>query len=353
MPARVDPIVVSGSYGEGGSALFRTALSLSALTSQPVRINNVRGALRKNGITSEDLAFVHALEIVCAAQLEGAEVGSHDLTFVPTRSPRGLSHRFDIHEFEKGTVPGNALAVLQSLVPVLARSGVMSKAIVQGETYNANALTFDAFERVTLAAHQRQGIYVSAHQAMAGFGYGAKGEVSIEVEPSVPEGLEWRERANLIGATAIIAHAMVRDGVAERGLAAAEAFLSEIDPSPALEAIGVRAREPGVFVTLLVEYEQGMGVGTAMGQRGVKIEEVVEQAYTRLRTWHDTDATVDPFLADQLLVTASLAEEPTVYRTNAITPRLQTMAWVIKQFKPIHITILGRPGEPGTVTVSP
>ncbi|MCE9559250.1 MAG: hypothetical protein K8R88_09885 [Armatimonadetes bacterium] len=82
------------------------------------------------------------------------------------------------------------------------------------------------------------------------------------------------------------------------------------------------------------------------------MESIMNSAFENLLPWLKSEATVDPFLADQLLIPAAFAEEPSIFTTSNVTARLQTMAWVIKEFLPIHITILGREGEPGTIKVS-
>ncbi len=43
-------------------------------------------------------------------------------------------------------------------------------------------------------------------------------------------------------------------------------------------------------------------------------------------------ALVDVHLADQLLLLAALASEPSQYRTTEISPHLITNSWVIEQF---------------------
>jgi len=50
-------------------------------------------------------------------------------------------------------------------------------------------------------------------------------------------------------------------------------------------------------------------------------------------------------------MTATLAEGETVFKVSKLTQRFLTVAWVIKQFVPIHITIKGHENEPGTVTI--
>ena len=168
-------MVINGSQGEGGGALFRTALALSVLTQTPVRVHHIRGGTRRPGITSEDLTFVRMMESVCSPELDGDDLGSEELTFAPTHSPRPLRGVFDVQEHEKGQIPGNALMLAESALPVLARTGAYSVFGVHGETYNPNTLTFDAFSLATLKLHAKQGIVGFAAQAKAGFGFAGRG----------------------------------------------------------------------------------------------------------------------------------------------------------------------------------
>ena len=85
------PILVDGSYGEGGGALLRASLVMSALTMQPFRITNVRGATNHPGLDVEDLILLRALAAACAAEHVGAELGSSAVSFLPTRKARGLA----------------------------------------------------------------------------------------------------------------------------------------------------------------------------------------------------------------------------------------------------------------------
>lgn len=353
MRPSLTPMVLNGSHGEGGGALLRTALAVAALVQQPVRIHNIRGATRKPGISSEDLTFIRAIEASCFAELVGDSLGSTDLTMVPRRAARAINMRLDVREHEKGNVPGNALILAESLLPVLARAGAYSKLIIHGETYNPNTLTYEAFERVTLAAHRRQGLYAYSTQPLAGFGYAGYGEVGLEIEPSVLAPLDWSRRGKLKGLYAAVTTAELQPTVAERGLQHLAAQFESVGLSAEVEHVQVASRGPGAFVTIWGEYENGYGCSTAMGARGVRMERVVEQAFEPFHAWLRSDATTDPNLADQLLLPAALVDGATVYTTSRITQRLVTMAWVIKQFLPIHITILGREGEPGTVKISP
>ena len=88
-----------------------------------------------------------------------------------------------------------------------------------------------------------------------------------------------------------------------------------------------------------------------MGTRGLRMEHLVQNSFESLLRWMATDATVDPYLADQLLLPACFAEEPSVFKTPRLTKRFLTGVWVVKQFLPIHITVKGKEDGPGTVSI--
>lgn len=344
-------MVINGSQGEGGGALFRTALALSVLTQTPVRVHHIRGGTRRPGITSEDLTFVRMMESVCSPELDGDDLGSEELTFAPTHSPRPLRGVFDVQEHEKGQIPGNALMLAESALPVLARTGAYSVFGVHGETYNPNTLTFDAFSLATLKLHAKQGIVGFAAQAKAGFGFAGRGEVRFEIEPSAPHGLLWERRGELQRISGLVTHHGVAKDVPSRALESLHKQLSEWKVELELDESSVDSRESGVFITLVAEYERGLGTGCAMGARGVRTDVVCRSAVEHLGEYLRSEASLDPYLADQALLPAVLAGEPSVFTTQRITPRLQTMAWLTRQFIPIPVTILGRVNEPGTIKV--
>lgn len=346
-----EPIVINGAHGEGGGALLRTALAMAALTQQPVRLHGIRGAMRKPGLNSEDLTVVAALAASCRADVKGDDLESKELHFEPTTSPRPLESKFDVGVFEKGFVPGGGPVILESLLPVLIRAGAYSHLTVAAETHGQNTLGYDSFERVSLAAHRAQGVYAFPSVSWASFGSGAKGEMTLEIEPSVPLPLQWKDRGELVSCHGQVSYSDVSPDIAERGVKHIRSIFESRGHEAEVDAVPFRSRGSGISVTVWAEFERGLGSGTMNGQRGVKMEAVVDSAFRAFDEWFTSDATVDSYLADQLLLIAAQGDGKSVFTTPRVTRRLVTMSWVIKQFMPVHITIKGEEGYPGTVTV--
>ncbi len=331
---------------------MRTALVMSALTQQSVKIENVRGATNYPGIDIEDLALIKALTASTTAQVKGGELGSKELTFKPTRPISALKgNSLDFKGAESQSRVPNANVVLNSLLPVLARSGAYSEVSLSGETYGAHSICFDYFSNVTLAAQRALGLYAFPEQVRAGFGREGGGELSVEVEPSALNGVLWSRRGDLVAARAVIAIGELPMTVAHRGLAHLTNLGNNSKLPLEVEIIPVDARKPGLCITCWTEFENGIGGATAVGAKGIRVEAVAQSAFEDMLDWVRSECTVDSYLADQLLPTMVAAEGESVFTVSRITKRFLTIVWVIKQFLPIHITIKGAEGEAGEIAV--
>jgi RNA 3'-terminal phosphate cyclase (ATP) len=331
----------------------RTALVMSALTRQPLRIEYIRGATPSPGLKPEDMAIMRAVAMSTSAEIIGAEVGSSTVSFLPTRTPKGVNAQMDVPDDVDGPGSANALVMLNAITPVMARTGVYTQLVAKGETYGTHVLSYDYFANVTLAAYKKAGLYAYPELVAAGFGRYGRGEVSLSIEPSAISPIDWSRRGKLLQCRALVAYAEVPDPVGQRGVSHLARLGFNAKLAIDAEAVRVKAAGPGAFVTVWAEYERGFGGATALGSKGVRIESVVQSAFESFLQWQSTDAAVDPYLADQILVPAAIAGGKSTYGTSLITQRLLTTIWVIKQFLPIHITVHGQENGPGTVTISP
>ena len=345
------PLIIDGSHGEGGGALVRAALVMATLTQQPLRIVNVRGGTSVPGLNPEDLTVLRALAASASAECLGAECGASSLSYLPTRRPKSLNTTLDIADGPDGPGFANALVVLSALVPVLARTGMYSEIGVRGETYGPRVLGYDYFAHVTVPALRRFGLHAVPDLLLAGFGRGTRGEVHLEVEPSGLSGVDWHRRGALQACRAVVSTSSVAETVGDRGLQQLERLAQYAGVEIDAEANRHTSRSTGACVTVWGEYERGLGGTSVMGQRGVRVEAVAQQAFEGFAEFNRGDASVDEHLADQILIVAAMAEGETRFKVHRLTSRFLTTVWVIKQFLPIHITVRGNEDGPGEVTV--
>ena len=348
MPQVSAPILIDGSYGEGGGALLRTALCMAALTQVPLRVDNVRCGTQYPGLDSEDLLLIQALSTACAAETTGVEHNATTFSYLPTRRPVGLSLELNAIEGIQGA---NANIVLNSLLPVVARSGMYSRISAEGETYGHHSLAFDYFENVTIPTLRKLGLYAFPELEKAGFGREGRGIVAVEVEPSVIEGFKWEDRGNLIACQGIITTSHLPREIAERGAAHLKKLSQNAGYQLDIEHEDVKADRPGAHLTLWAAFERGMGGAAIMGTKGVRVENLAQATFEELFQWLRTPATTDPFLADQILLPAAFSENGCSFTVSRLTERFMTSVWVIKQFLPIHITVKGSIDGPGAVVI--
>jgi len=343
-------VVIDGTHGEGGGALLRTALAMSALTQQAVRIQDARGGTKYPGLDIEDITLIKALADTCNAETLGAEIGSHLVSFQPTTRPKGLKGQIT-SERNASKRGSNALVILNALLPVLARSGVYSSLFVEGETYGSNSLSHDYFANVTLPALRHTGLYAFPELVRAGFGREACGQVALDVEPSSLVGIDWTERGSLRSVKAIVSTASLPSTVADRIASHLLRMSQNAGLKLLVEKHDLQAGERGAFVTIWATYDRGMGGGTAIGTTSIRAETLAQMAFEELLEWMSTPSTTDPYLADQILLPLVMAESASTFTVSQLTRRFLTSVWVVKQFTPIHITVRGVENGPGTVTI--
>ncbi|HSI72748.1 MAG TPA: RNA 3'-terminal phosphate cyclase [Fimbriimonas sp.] len=343
-------IVIDGAQGEGGGALLRTALVMSALTQQALRIDNLRGATRHPSLDAEDLTLIRALATCCKAEVTGGEIGATSVTFLPTQRPRNLNVKLETIRTETGRGP-NAPVILNALLPVLARTGAYSSVVLEGETYGFNCLSYDYFANVTLEAFKKAGIYATPDLLRAGYGRESQGEVALDIEPSAIQGIEWTDRGPLRSVRGIVATCGLPKVVADRAAAYVKNLGLNVGLQVQVETIEHAGRQQGAFVTVWARYDRGIGGGTAMGTRGLRAETLAQAAFEQAFEWMSSNATVDSFLADQLLLPLVLAEGSSVFSVPKLTQRLLTSISVVKQFIPLHLTVRGIENGPGTISI--
>jgi RNA 3'-terminal phosphate cyclase (ATP) len=324
---------------------------MAALTQQPAKVHEIRANSKFRGLDVEDLTLISALQQVVSAEMIGAEPASESLSFIPNSRPRGFKGTVSTqrNDLNRGA---NALVVISSLLPILARSGVYSSVLAEGETFGMHALSYDYFAEVALPALRKVGIYAFPELVRSGFGRESNGKVAVDVEPSSFTGLDWKDRGGLKRVSAVVSFCSLQSAVADR----MASHLIRLGQSSGL-SIEPQVREVdgsnrGAYVTVFAEYQRGFGGGTAMAVQGVRAEAVAQQAFDEMLDWMASSGTVDPYLADQLLIPLAFAEGSSSFSVSRLTKRFLTIVWVVKQFLPIHITVRGAENGPGIVTIT-
>jgi len=326
-------MTIDGSFGEGGGQVLRTSLALAALLGRELRVEGIRAGRPKPGLAAQHLAGVRAAAEVCGARVEGARLGSTELTFVPGRI-RGGHFRFDV-----GTAGATTL-VLQTILPCLLFARETSHLRITGGTNVLWSPPQEYIAHVFLSAIAAMGARAELECLTPGFYPKGGGHIEARVMPiDAPLGpLHWRERGELRSLTAF--------SVVEARLPA-HIIGQQIDGARrALGSAGLRTEtahpesaSPGTMLMIAAGFERGAGGFAVLGERGRPAEDVGGEAGEQAAEFLAASSTVDRHLADQLLLYAAVAAGETAYVTEEVTEHLRTNAWVIQQFLDAEIEI--------------
>ena len=322
-------ITIDGSFGEGGGQVLRTSLALSLTTGTPFRIQNIRGVRKKPGLLRQHLTAANAAAEIGQARVDGAVLGSTELSFEPGEIAPGEYH------FAVGTA-GSATLVMQTVLPALLTATGQSKLILEGGTHNPYAPPFDFLERVFLPIINRMGPTVTANLERPGFYPAGGGRFAVEITPcSRLNRVDITERGELrrCSATALVAKLPAHIGARE---------LKVVEKELGWDAEHLKVEEvtsshgPGNALMIEIECDNITEVFTAFGERGVRAEDVAGKTVEQARQYLEANVPVGPHLADQLLLPFALAGGGS-FRTLPLSNHARTNLDVLGKFLDIDI----------------
>ena len=345
-------LVIDGSHGEGGGQVLRTALTLAVLTGKPMRIEHIRAGRRKPGLRPQHLTAVRVAAVVCGARLEGDELGSQALTFVPGGPPCPGEYTFDVAEAARGGSAGSVSLVLQTVLLPLALAEGESRLTLRGGTHVPWAPPASYLEHVFLPALAQMGVRAQMELMRWGFYPAGGGEIRVRIvgreEPLSPIVLTERGELQRVWGTAAVMNLPAH--IPQRMAARARNALAEAGLQAQVEPLRLRGAGPGAGIFLFARYAHATAGFTAYGRKGLPAERVAETVCEDLLAHHRSGAPADPHLADQLVLPMALAGKSRL-NTSRVSQHLLTNVWVVRQFLARELSIEGESEAPGALVV--
>jgi len=311
---------------EGGGQLLRTALSLSTVTDTPFRIEDIRGARPNPGLKPQHLTAVQVVAELCDAEVDGAELGADSLTFRPGDARR-TSLRADI-----GTA-GSVTLLFDTVLPIAVAGDEPIRLTATGGTDVKWSPTVEYHRSVKLPLLATWGVDASIDLERTGFYPAGGGKATLHVAPSSLSRIDLDRRGALdrVEIYSKAAEALADRDVADRQAARAEEELDAAGVPATVERVEyVEADSMGSSLLLRGVYERSVVGADALGERGRTSEAVAEDAVGQFTAFHATDAAVDQFMADQLLVVLALAGGRV--RVPTLTDHVRTNLALLEQF---------------------
>ena len=344
-------ITLDGSMGEGGGQIVRTALAISSLTGQPFKIVNIREARKDPGLKAQHVHCVKALQELCSAKADGAEIGSRELLYIPGKiSEKNIT--IDI-----GTAGSITLLLQAVLLPCLFAQKSHTLTLIGG-TDTEWSMPIDYFTNILIPQYRRvAGINVKLLKR----GYYPKGggHVELSIKPEIKrnefETFEAFQKALVhkaftlvkqgelisIKGTSHASKALENAQVAERQANAAKQSLSQLKVPIEITTEYSDASSTGTGITLWaifspskedVDAENPIRIGAgALGEKGKPAEQVGQEAARQLLAEIESKAPVDSHLADNLVPLMALCK-PSTIKTSRITSHARTNMQVVEAF---------------------
>jgi RNA 3'-terminal phosphate cyclase (ATP) len=307
----------------GGGQIVRTAVTLSALSGEAVRVENVRGDRSTPGMRPQHVAAVEAAAALCDATVEGAEPESETLEFDP-----GDVEAAEV-SVDVGTA-GSVTLVVDTVLPLATALSAEATVTITGGTDVAWSPPLDFLRYVKLPLLFGVGLDADVATERRGFYPVGGGEIELTLRPSELDPLALVDRGALrrVEVYSVATEELEDPAVAARQAAAAAESLPDV-PTPT-EVSYVETDCPGSALVLAAVYEGGRAGFTALGEAGKPSEEVASEAVAAFEAFDESSAAVDRHLADQLMVPLALAGGELL--APEVTAHVETNREVIETF---------------------
>jgi RNA 3'-terminal phosphate cyclase (ATP) len=323
---------IDGGRFSGSGTIVRYSVALSALRRQSIRLMNIRAKRGAPGLRPQHLAAVRACEAFTRGRAEHAVVGARAITFHPGPRVHGGDYTFDI-----GTA-GSTTMLAYSLLPLALFADGPCRIRLIGGVFQDFAPSLFHVQHLLLPLLQRMGAVATLTLIRPGYVPRGSGEIELAVQPLTralaPIRLLEQGALRRLQGIAIASHLKPRR-VAERMALACRRALADagLNVDPAIEEReDETSAQRGAAFALWAETATGCLIGADMaGAIGRPAERLGQLAARRLLEDLRSGATVDRYLADQLILFAALASGTSRYRIPRPTDHVRTNRWLIEQ----------------------
>ncbi|HLD40008.1 MAG TPA: RNA 3'-terminal phosphate cyclase [Candidatus Nanoarchaeia archaeon] len=355
-------IILDGNYGEGGGALVRTALALSALTGQEFKVTNIRAGRADSGLKAQHLTAIKALKELCHAETNNIDLGSIELHFKPGKIKKG------IYDLDIGTA-GSITLLLQALIlPSLFAPGKVTFNITGGTCGKWQA-SVDYLQNILLPYLNRFVEKIEMKILKRGYYPKGQGLIRLEISPrftihkyesfsALAEELPFKvpkiklleqgkleQIRGIVNVSAELQEKEVGERIKNAIVGSLRSYHAPINiraEYAKAESIGGEALVWGVFShDGKVDFDNPVLLaGDALVEKGKSSEEIGQAAAEELKKQIDAGVAVDHHLADQLVQFMGLLPGSKI-KAGKISKHAETNMYVLEKFLPVAFKIEG------------
>lgn len=322
-----DLVKIDGSQGEGGGQILRTAISLSAITGKPIEVSNIRANRTNPGLRPQHMAGIRIIADLFNAKSENLKVGAEWIRFSPSDKFEGGSIKFDI-----GTA-GSIPLILMTVVPAVSLSNNSLQIEVTGGTDVKASPTIDYIKHIVAKSYLSIGPKFSVDVLKRGYYPKGGGVVQCTIKPCKTPGTIELLATEYLEPKIISVCSQLPIHVAKRQISSALIALEKKDIRCSNYTASIETSiSPGSSILVYSASDFGLYVGgDSIGELGKRAEAVGTEAAMRFLDSTLAQATVDPFLADMLVLPLALSKGRSRYRVGRVTQHLLTSLHVVSQ----------------------
>ncbi len=332
-------LYIDGSQKSGSGTIVRTSVALATLLSKELYIGNVRAKRSKPGLRAQHLEAVRTCALLCGGTLEGAEVGSREVRFKPGGEIKGGFYERDI-----GTA-GSTTMLASGLLPLSSFAHSPTTFRLIGGLFQDFAPSGYHMKHILLPTLGKMGVSAELEMERPGYVPTGGGILKLSVKPVEvirPLKLLKQGRVVKIKGIAISSHLEERK-VSERMAKECIKVLRSRRYEPEISIVhDTTAIQPGAALSLWTETDTGCLIGMDQaGEPRRRAEEIGKYVALNLLKDLDSGATVDRYLADQLILYCALAEGESEYIIPEITEHIETLIWLMEVILGVKVEVKG------------
>lgn len=320
---------IDGGQKSGSGTIVRYSVGLAALLGEDLEITNIRSRRDKPGLRPQHLTAVRALATLCGGSIEGADVGSNRLIFRPRTPASGGNFIWNI-----GTSGSTTMLAFTLLTTApFAKNPLTCQ--ISGGLFQDFAPSAFHIQQALLPCLGKMGIKADLTIVRPGYVPTGAGIIELHINPIKkflnPLRMDTQGTISNIDGTAISSHLMDRK-VSDRMAEACRKVLSGAGYDSSIKAVyDETSFQSGAALAIFATSNAGSILGSdGAGAMGRSSENIGKGVARRLIEDIRSGATVDRFLADQLIFFAALADGTTTYRIPRITEHVETNLWLVE-----------------------
>jgi len=323
-------INIDGSAKSGSGTILRYAVVLSSLLGEELHITNIRAKRDKPGLRPQHLASVKACARMCGAHVEGAVVNSKEIVYKPGSGIKGGHYQWEI-----GTA-GSTTLLAMTLLPLALFADRETVLKISGGLFQDFAPSAHHMQHVLFPVLWKTGIKAELEVIRPGYVPRGGGIIQVKVKPvsGSIKPLELRNQGKVKEVTGLaLSSHLSEQKVSERMAEACRKVLDAKGYRAEIETIyDETALQAGAGLALWAGTDSGCLLGSdRAGKRGRSSEDIGKYVARNLLEDLETGATVDRYLADQLVIYAVLARGATEYIIPRFTEHVDANLWLVEK----------------------